>query len=173
VAALGPGADLMTPQAGHVVVRDDATGVALYLPPGWSRIDADGMQLAIAAGDARQSSTEGDTFTPNINVLVAPVAADADASLLGTTAVSAAMVTAEDVHVLAYDIWPTSAGVEGRRIMFAYRHGSSTVAVSQWVFVSGGQSCTVTASCPVSALVPVTPALDYAIAGLQLPSVAA
>ena len=175
MAAVGPGADVVNseaPAAEHPVVRDDATGVALYLPPGWQRIDAEGMHLAIAADDARQSSATGDTFRPNITVLVAPAAADVDVALLGTTAVSAAMVTFDDVHVLSYDIWPMPDGVEGRRLMFAYRQGASAIAVSQWVFGSGGLTCTVTASCPVSVLTPISQALDYAIAGLRLPAAA-
>jgi hypothetical protein len=168
-----PGADLVNEVTEHVVVRDEASGAALYLPPGWSRIDVDGFQLTVAAEDARQASAEGDTFRPNINVLVAAVDPAADVAVLGTAAVSAAMVTAEDVHVLAYEVWLLGDGTEGRRLMFAYRQGGSAVAVSQWVFASGGLSCTVTASCPVSALTAVGPALDYAVAGLELPAVAA
>lgn len=149
------------------IVRDEATGTALNLPPGWERVDLPGTQLAIA-GPASQAAADGTEFRPNVTVIVAPADPDADVAVLGTQALAGATVVAEDVQVVAYDLALRADGDPGRRLEFAYQAGSVPLAVTQWVYVHAGTVSTVTATCAVALLAWSQPFVDHAVAGLRL-----
>ena len=154
-------------------VTDEATGVALDLPPGWERVEVPGIPLAVA-GPPTQALADGTPFRPNVTVLVVPAAEDADVRTLGTEAIAAATVQ-EDAHVLAYDLWLRPGGV-GRRLEVAASAlvpaatedvRSVPVDVTQWVALEDGMVTTVTATCGVAQLLDQGPVIEALVATLR------
>ncbi|MDT0164109.1 hypothetical protein Q9R32_00895 [Actinotalea sp. AC32] len=147
-----------------VEVRDEVTGLALGLPPGWERVEAPGFPVAIA-GPAGQAAADGTTFRPNVTVTVAPADDAADIRTLGTEALAAAAVVGDGAHLLAYDLWAVG-DAEGRRLVAVHQQGPLPLAVTQVVVLAHGAVTTATATCGVAQLPDAGPLLDQALAGL-------
>lgn len=141
-------------------------GVVLPVPDGWEVVDQPGLSLTIA-GPAGTAVADGTTFRPSLSAIVVDAADGADIRLLGTEAVAAAMSVADDVHVVAYDLWPLPDGTTGRRLEFTYQAGPVPLCVRQWVALRGGEVVTLTATCDVAHLTHVGPVLEH-LAGTAL-----
>lgn len=146
------------------LVTDPETGLALGLPTGWEQVEYDGLALAIAA-----PAGEDGWYRPNINVLIAEIGSEIDIRNLGTDAIVAAKLTADDPHVMAYDLYLGPEGIEGRRLTFAYRTEANAIAVTQWLLLHRGLYVVITASCSVSSLTSVKPWFEYSVGALRLP----
>jgi hypothetical protein len=146
------------------VAADPETGIALGLPSGWEQLEYDGLSLAIGP-----PVHEGYPYRPNVNVLIAEIGAEVDIRNLGTDAIVAAKMTADDPHVLGYDLYLGPRDIEGRRLTFAYRIEAEAIAVTQWLLLYQGLYLVITASCLVSDLTTVQPAFEYSVGALQLP----
>lgn len=147
------------------LATDPETGLALGLPNGWEQLEYDGLTLAIAA----PSLGEDDAYRPNVNVLAAQIGSEIDLRTLGTEAVVAAKLTADDPHVLGYDLYFGPGGAEGRRLTFAYRNEANAIAVTQWLLLHQGLYLVITASCLVSDLTTVQPVFEDSVGALRLP----
>jgi hypothetical protein len=77
------------------------------------------MPLTIAVGDRDEAWGP----QPNLNVLVADASEPLDVQEPATLAVSGIVSAIDEVHVMAYDLWPGPDDLEGRRIAFAYPQG--------------------------------------------------
>lgn len=148
------------------LVVDDGSGVGLYLPPAWERVELAGVQLAVA-GPVSRAAADGTTFRPSVIVSSVPVTPDADIRTLGTEAAAAATVAADGVYLLAYDLWSGPAGVTGRRLEFAYQQGSVPLCVTQWILLDDATAITVTATCGVAQFLSTRPLIDHALSGLR------
>jgi hypothetical protein len=73
-----------------------------------------------------------------VNVLVAEIGSEIDLRVLGTDAIVAATLTADDAHVMSYDIYVGPGDVEGRRVEFAYRNDADSIASPSGCFSTGG-----------------------------------
>lgn len=146
------------------LVTDPETGLALGLPDGWEQLEYDGLSLAIAA-----PSGQDGWYRPNVNVLIAEIGSEIDIRNLGTDAIVAAKLTADDPHVMAYDLFSGPEGTEGRRLTFAYRSDANAIAVTQWLLLHQGLYMVITASCLVSNLTTVQPIFEASVAALRLP----
>lgn len=147
------------------LATDSETGLTLGLPPGWEQLEYDGLSLAIAA----PSLGENDPYRPNVNVLVAEIGSEIDLRELGTDAIVAAKLTADDAHVMSYDLFLGPGDVEGRRLGFAYRNDANAIAVTQWLLLHNGLYTVITASCLVTDLSTVQPLFEESIGSLRLP----
>jgi hypothetical protein len=143
-----------------------ADGVTLQVPEGWEQVEAPGATLAVA-GPVGIAVAEGTGFRPSLTAIVVEASPDADIRLLGTEAVAAARVVADDVHVLAYDVWPLPDGSRGRRLEFTFQHGEVPLCVRQWIALRDGRVVTLTGTTDVAHLLQHGPQLeDLATAAL-------
>jgi hypothetical protein len=143
---------------------DSETGTALGLPIGWEQLEYDGLSLAIGP-----PVPEGYPYRPNVTVLIAEIGSEIDIRNLGTDAIVAAKMTADDPHVMAYDLYLGPLETEGRRLTFAYRNDANVIAVTQWLLLHQGLYLVITASCLVSDQTMVQPAFEYSVDLLRLP----
>ena len=120
-------------------------GVEVTLPPGWERLTDPDLAVVVAA-PARQAAVDGAMFRSSLNAVVAPVVAGTDIRSLGTEAIAAAHVVADEVHVLAYDVWAPYGADRGRRLEFTYRAGPFDLGVIQWIALGDGVVTTLTAT---------------------------
>ena len=136
----------------------------------WSQVEApEGVEVAVALTSWRPSGAVVD-YRPNVNLVAGPVTDDVpDVLALGTEAVAAATVTAEEVHVISYGRWESPGGPPGRRLTFAYRHGEAGIYVSQWMFALDGVLSTVTGSCGADLASTLDPYFRYFAATVELP----
>jgi hypothetical protein len=145
------------------LATDPRTGLALGLPTGWEQLEYDGLALAIAA----PSLGADDLYRPNVNALI-ELGAEADLRELGTDAMVGAKLSA-DAHVMSYDVYLGPDEVEGRRLAFAYRNETATIAVTQWLLLHELLYTVITASCLVSDLTTLQPVFEESIGSLRLP----
>jgi hypothetical protein len=144
---------------------DPETGLTLGLPPGWEQLEYDGLSLAIAA----PSLGENDPYRPNVNVLVAEIGSEIDLRELGTDAIVGAKLTADDAHVMSYDIYVGPGDVEGRRLEFAYRNDADSIAVTQWLLLHERLYTVITASCLITDMTTLQPVFEESVGDLRLP----
>jgi hypothetical protein len=143
---------------------DPETGIGIGVPSGWEQLQYDGLSLAIGP-----PVPEGYPYRPNVNVLIAEIGSEIDIRNLGTDAIVAAKMTADDPHVLAYDLFLGPLETEGRRLTFAYRDDANAIAVTQWLLLHRGLYLVITASCLVSDQSMVQPAFEHSVDLLRLP----
>jgi len=156
--------------SGPTTVSTD--GVTLEVPVGWERLEVPGIPLTVA-GPVGTAVADGTTFRPSINAVVVDADPAADIRILGTAAVAAARLIDDEVHVLAYDLWPLPDGTAGRRLEFAYQQGVVPLCVRQWIALRDGRAITLTATCAVAQLRPYGPELERlatrALAAQEIP----
>lgn len=157
-------------QADEHWALDETTGAALPLPDGWARVAAPlGATVAIALTAWHPAPGIADCL-PNIVLTTQPAGPNPDLLRLGTEAITQALLSADNAHVLAYDVWAASDDrPEGRHLCFAYQQGDLGIYVSQFVFVAGGALTAVTGTCGADVADVLTPVFDAAGAGVRLP----
>jgi hypothetical protein len=142
------------------------TGVSLPLATGWVELPGEPMQLTIAVGDWDEAWGP----RPNLNVLVADATEALEVQELATLAVSGIVSAIDEVHVMAYDLWPGPDDLDGRRIAFAYPQGGGALTACQWLFAHDTRSVTVTATCRVDHLTTFGEKFDALVGRIRLTS---
>jgi len=155
-------ADLADPH----MASDPATGLSIAVPEGWAQLpqepDDEGFAPLVLA-PAQWPDDFG--FRPNVTVVAGmPVSPVPSVRLAGTRAMAAALAT-EDTRVIAYDVWPLPVG-EGRRLVFAYFTGTTSVVATQLVLVHDDRTVVVTASVDTDRYARLLPVVDACLASV-------
>lgn len=156
----------MSAAAAGTTVLAQGLRATLAIPDGWQQVaqepDGEGFApLVLSPADW----PEDFGFRPSIGVLGGPVEEPvASPHLVGSQALAVAL-SRPDTRVLAYDLWLDG---DGRRLVFAYLDDRRTVVVVQHLMVHRGRRLTISASTDSDRYLRVSPALDQALAGLEL-----
>ena len=116
-------------------------GLEVSRPSSLVRVDTE-AELALAGPEP----ATGHGFRANLVITTTPVRDEVSIRAAGTRAIAGALALTPEVHVLAYDVYPSHPLAPGRRIEFVYPTPDDAIAVTQWIFLARGHEIVATAS---------------------------
>ncbi|GAA3684892.1 hypothetical protein GCM10022224_057010 [Nonomuraea antimicrobica] len=146
------------------IYHDQETGASLPVPPGWEGLLYPEVRIAL-----RQPGS-GPGFRPNVTLTVErPPKELSELPDYSQALLQAMALTLTDLTVISidqYERW----GVEGRRVLSAYRSGIYALALEQYWFLKDDLVTSMSGTCAVEQHDELAETFEYIVAGTGLAS---
>lgn len=154
----------MTNAAGFSYER--APGIRFPRPDGWAIAESFGNTIAVA-----HPPVPSGIFRPNMVLRWAP-ANRISLARYATAALASTMQTAQQVRIIAHEVWTLNAApdgpVTGRRQRFVHQIEQHPVCVDRWLWIAGNRVYEATASYTVDQLVGMKLLFEQMIMDLRI-----